>query len=818
MSAIISPSIYIREFFDLRPQVEDGYNVLITGFTSEGLSNDPTILSSISDFVALYGEPDPSRPEQIYAYQGVKDIIEGGANALFVKLPYGAKEGYEVDDSYTALLFPAYEDQEASGEVTVAWTASQNIPPIGTDLGLPFSAGFAEGDEISLEDHQFLIDNGFTTQAGLFTARTEQTECEGYVFGKPTRINLTEEEYEKIKCGQISWGDFTTDFGTEFDPLIFGGAGLIILDEGRSRTYDGKSGYYVTVTDNSDGDPATPYDSISSIETSTDTSGNPTTPTAWETLNTDCYDFKLQSDGVSNTPNLSETLYGMSTSDTNEPWENNLYKSWINVTLWRLREDYSNGFPKLIPNIIESHTGSVSEDATTVSEGGVKVTASLPKVIEGKRSARLCTFINPKITKDVYFDSAGSPIKNIRFLRDSDTVIDGLGTPPLGYEAGGSAYSVSKFTEKSNQSACDVGNIPAKLRNALCTVEDPDRVDIDLSVEAGLGTIWTTVNNDPSSWITGSKEDFSWCYDDSTYLEVEEDLGRLSKTRNYKNTWREIFDEFATFTEVTRLCNGGYHHLHIADTLRQILVNGRDCKVYDQRKKCQNPYLFQEMIYWPSKHLTEGISGSVATKTTIDAQWYQKNNIYTSGTTWVPSSPVVAQLMASTPFPWDASAGFNRGIVNGVLGLALDPIKRDRDLLYQINHNAVYFDKSGGYIRLADKTLLMNDNIQLKHNSTRRALTWLQKELQTSLKPFLFEFNTIQNRVRFKQTIESALNILRTNGAIFDYEVSLKRNTLEAQQDGCLIADIYIKFSGQVEKIILNFNILRLDEPFQEVF
>lgn len=817
MSAIISPSIYIREFFDLRPQVEDGYNVLITGFTSEGLPNDPTILSSISDFVSIYGEPDPSRPEQIYAYQGVKDIIEGGANALFVKLPYGAKEGYDVDDSYSALLFPAYEDVAETTEV-VAWVANQNIPPIGTDLGLPFSVGFSEGDELSLEDHQFLLDNGFITEAGLFTQREEQTECVGYVFGKPTRVCLTEDEYDKIKCGQISWGDFTSDFGTNFDPAVFGGAGLIVLDDGRSRTYDGKSGYYVTVTDNSDADPASPYDSITSIETSTDVSGNPITPNLWEELNPDCYDFDLQGDVTSNTPNLSETLYGMATADTNEPWENNLYKSWINVTLWRLREDYSNGFPKVIPNIIESHTGSVSDTATTVSEGGVNVTASLSKIIDAKTNSRICTFINPKISQDVYFDSVGNPIKNIRFLRNSTEVTDGLGTPPVGFESGGGAYSVSKFTEKSDQSTCDVGNIPLKLRNALCTVEDPDRVDIDLSVEAGLGTIWTTVNNDPSNWITGSREDCSWCYDDCVYLDIKEDLGRDSQTRNYKDTWREVFDQFATFTEVTRLCNGGYHHLHIADTLRQILVNGCDCKVYDATKKCKTPNLFAECIYYPSKHLTEGISGSIATKTTIDAQWYQKNNIYTSGSTWVPSSPVVAQLMSSTPFPWDSSAGFNRGIIGGVLDIAINPIKRDRDLLYQINHNMVYFDKTGGYIRLADKTLLMNDNIQLKHNSTRRALTWLQKELQTSLKPFLFEPNTIQNRVRFKQTIEGSLDLLRTNGAIFDYEVTLKRNTLEAQQDGCLIADIYIKFSGQVEKIILNFNILRLDEPFQEVF
>ena len=82
----------------------------------------------------------------------------------------------------------------------------------------------------------------------------------------------------------------------------------------------------------------------------------------------------------------------------------------------------------------------------------------------------------------------------------------------------------------------------------------------------------------------------------------------------------------------------------------------------------------------------------------------------------------------------------------------------------------------------------------------------------------MFEPNNLQTRVRFKNEIELYLRTLLENGAIEDYAVSLSRNTARTQQNGDLIADIAIKITGQVDKITLNFNLLRLDQPFQEVF
>jgi len=221
------------------------------------------------------------------------------------------------------------------------------------------------------------------------------------------------------------------------------------------------------------------------------------------------------------------------------------------------------------------------------------------------------------------------------------------------------------------------------------------------------------------------------------------------------------------------------------------------------------------MIYHPSKNLTKLINSSVMT---IDGQWFKANTIYTPNAVWIPSSGVVAESFAKTDYPWVAAAGVSNGHISNVVDIALDPVQRDRDLLWKIHHNASFYDRStSGFLRFADKTQLKNDNIQLRQNSARRLLVWLEKNLRNDLRSFLFEPNNLQTRIRFKNAIELRLKTLLDSGAIEDYAISLSKNTAISRQEGNLIADIAIKITGVVDRVILNFDILRLDQPFQEV-
>jgi hypothetical protein len=987
MSQPISPAIIINENFDARPLIPEGYNVLCLGFTSEGVANEPFILRSLPEFITLFGEPDPSRTEQIYSFESAKRIIESGANLVFVKLPYGPEEGFDVGDEYSALLYPALEDT-VSESVILNYKATQDITP--EEFGdlktvKPFDTGLAEGgllsayeytqiiaatttfdpaitiddfvynsnsgglkteytyvvtsgdlnatngvqltglesaiqsafsvndsgyigavgagsERVPISDYQYklmveenpleadkfkaviprsgataewvyvgasypaIVDlgayelyDGVGVSAGtidlevvfvsglvanqelttteylamllimddssfepsLLTEVFTVTDSVGYVLGQPVRIDLDENGYDKIQCGLIDWSTSYTIFDdtiTTFDPVEFGKVGLIVLDSGRSKTKDAREGYYITVTDNTDGDPASDWDSITNIKTSTSTTGE----VIWDDLSTDTYDFNLKAPFGEPVPSISQAVSALSEQHINGSWSDPDHRNFLNVTLWRLRKDVQNGSNQLIPSVVESHTGSISEIEKTITEGGFQQNIFLESKVEGD-SSRLTVLVNPNIADDSYVGTDGQKIKNVRMWRGNT---NGLGSSFLslseanfkGYSNG--MYSVSQYVAKQPEKACDVGNIPAKLRNALCTVDNPERVSLDLSIEAGLGTIWNTVKEDRDQWLTSTQADNSFCFNDKVFLNVVEDLGRTvpegSETGNMRTNWRQIYDTFLTFTESTRVVNGGIHHLHIADNLRHSLVNGRDCKVYDSKTKCKNAGVFQTEVYWPLKNLTKGLSNTI---TTIDAQWYKSSNVYSSSPVWIPSSPVTAALFAQTDFPWLAAAGVQRGLIRNVVDAAIDPVLRDRDYLFKIQQNAVFFDKNyDGFLRFADRTMLKNDNHQLKENSARRLLIWLEGNLQSALRPFLFEQNNLQTRIRFKNNIELYLNTLLQNGAIEDFNVSLKKNTLATQQDGCLVADIGITITGIVNQIKLNLNLLRLDQNFQEVF
>lgn len=827
MSQPISPAIIINENFDAQQELPTGYNVLVTGFTSAGIANEPFIISNITDFVSLFGEPDGSHPEQIYAYDAVERVINSGSNAVFTKIPYGAEGGYDVGEEYSALVFPAVVDNTEDTTI-VSYTVEEEVPlssfenalsASGLHTQTPYYDGLQVGDEILKKDYDTVM-SAFTASSLTLSASANEviSNTEGYAFGEPYKVSLTEEEYDNIECGQIDWSDslvFDSDLSS-YDPVEFGKAGLIVLDNYRSKSTDSNEGYYISVTDNTDADPASDYDAITAIKTTTNESDE---FNVWKDLPSEKYDFKLTSPYTSNTASVSQSVTALATQGVPSPWEDGKYKNFLNVSLWRIRKDIRNGSNQLVSTIVENHTGSIDATETEITEGGFETNVFIGDVVEGK-SSRLKVLVNPNISNDDgYTNNKGEKVKSVRMWREAtrDEINDGADIFN-GYAD--ALYSVSQYTPKQTVAGHDIGNLPLKLQAALCSVDNPDRVDLDLSLEAGLGTIWTTVKSDPDAWLAGTPAINSFNYDDGVYLDIEGDLGRSipenTEEGKFRDLWSEINDKFLDFTENVRISNGGYHHLHIADTLRQILVNGVDCKVFSAKTKCKDSGIFAKKIYHPSKNLTRLLNTSLVT---VDAQWYKTNNNYTSKGTWVPSSGVVAGLFGSTNLPWDAAAGVSNGRVSGVTDIAIDPVQRDRDLLWKIHHNAVFYDRStNGFLRFADQTQLKNDNIQLKQNSARRLLVWLEKNLRIALRPFLFEPNNFQTRVRFKNEIELYLKTLLDNGAIEDFAVSLSKNTAALQQEGTLVADIAIKITGVVDRVVLNFNLLRLDQPFQEIF
>lgn len=100
-----APNIFIREVDNSQPTViNDGTNVFVAGFTPQGITDEPTIISSIEEFEEIFGLP--TTPAEKYSHDAVKQLAEQGASLRFTRMPYGSGAGLGFSSEVNALIFP----------------------------------------------------------------------------------------------------------------------------------------------------------------------------------------------------------------------------------------------------------------------------------------------------------------------------------------------------------------------------------------------------------------------------------------------------------------------------------------------------------------------------------------------------------------------------------------------------------------------------------------------------------------------------------------------------------------------------------------
>jgi hypothetical protein len=825
-SVCISPSIRITERFENRGVVPVAENAFVAGYTSQGPTDLPYYIDSVNDWVNIFGKPDPAAPEQSYAYNAAESIINSGANLVFTRLPYGADEGNTVGDTYSALVYPVQECNASAQGLSasiVGYESNGFVPASAFDAGGDYQSLSATAWGVGGAD----IFNGTTLTpaqwgelsatpaltAAVNPSNVVSTPDDVLLFGEPAHATLTQADLDAIQCGEFDWsGTFTTDLGSlsSYDASTFGQAGMIVVDKSRSVTNRQFEGFYLTVTDNYDADPATVWNSVSGVQY-----GDANDGTVWSDVPTTYYNFALTGDEVSNNAAVSRTVEAMGNQGVDGQWENKEFKDHLNVTLWRLIPNEGD-LNDLIPVVVENHVGSLDADRT-VSDFGVPKSVFLQNSIE-RDSNRLQIFINPNISERTDWES----VDGTRTLATRMNRVE-LGTPitancgaSMGYAD--NMYSLSKYVPKTNTVARDIGNLPAKLANALCGVDNPEVIDINYTVDAGLSTIWTTVKSDRNQWATNDPRDNSYVFNDGVNIDVVGDLGREAQAVNGGNGgvirgyWQTIFDQFNTFVKETRPCNGGVAAVHVADPLRHIFVQGRDCKVWKGDKDADST--FNELIYHPLKNLLAGVNSSHAV---IYANWF-KDVVIAGGSKlcWLPPSGKMTQVIANTPTVWTAAAGFNNGIIEGVKDLAINPRLRDRDQLYKIQANAIYNDRDYGNVALAQQTL-NRPNTMARELYVRRTLLWLQQNAVRIMKLFQFEPNTLFVRTKVRNALNPHYARALAGGALTDYQISFDANTPNELQNGILKISFLLKFAGIIKCVRLDYHSLNAETPFTEV-
>ena len=637
-----------------------------------------------------------------------------------------------------------------------------------------------------------------------------------YVLGKPKHFNLTKSQYLAVLDG-TTWSPTASAINQINSPSDFKHAGLVILNKGQTTINPRFEGYYIGLADNTNFDPATQYDSIGNINTITLSSADAGNST-YVNIPSSRLNFALSGTNVSR-GTVSEIMEGLAGFDV----ATDAYDDILNIGVFKMRQSIFTPDALTLDFVLEEGAAASLDYHRQIGDqnGG----SALSFYVDGRfndRSRNVTIMVNDYISNRAaatWVDSTGNPTKKVRVLSKSLTnritngssidsgipannisgLVSNIGYADSLYPIG--AYSDETFTNK------DLGSIPLKLDRILDLVRNDEIYNIDVSVEAGLGTIYAVSEANGTS-----------TYDDTaTSAGLVAGLASLQTTGTYnspetteydlRGNYNTIFSRFQTFAELERK-----DHLFIADPIRHILVTGLNTKTIKDSTKNWSQHIFSAL-----RHQFSLANTSYAT---TYANWARVNDKFSGREVWIPFSGIAASIMTTTDTnndPWWAPAGFTRGRVFGVNDIAIEPNQKQRDDLYKFSLNPITAFREGITV-FGQKTLQKMPGAFDRIN-VRRLFLYLEKVTKATARYYVFEPNTIFTRTRVVSDLRPVFERAKNNQGVYDYVIVCdgRNNTPDVIDQNELIIDIYLKPVRAAEFILVNFYATRTGANFEEL-
>ena len=188
---------------------------------------------------------------------------------------------------------------------------------------------------------------------------------------------------------------------------------------------------------------------------------------------------------------------------------------------------------------------------------------------------------------------------------------------------------------------------------------------------------------------------------------------------------------------------------------------------------------------------------------------------------YIPLNGDMAGLCARTDLvadAWFSPGGFNRGQIRGVVKLAYNPQKANRDILYRARINPVCAFPGQGTILFGDKTAQSKPSAFDRIN-VRRLFITIEKAISTASKFQLFEFNDEFTRAGFRNMVEPFLRDVQGRRGITDFLVVCdeSNNPGSVVDRNEFVADIFVKPARSINFISLNFIATKTGVAFSEV-
>ena len=197
--------------------------------------------------------------------------------------------------------------------------------------------------------------------------------------------------------------------------------------------------------------------------------------------------------------------------------------------------------------------------------------------------------------------------------------------------------------------------------------------------------------------------------------------------------------------------------------------------------------------------------------------WIQIQDAANNKQLFIPPTAEVMRNIAltdNTSFPWFASAGYTRGLVNATKArkkLTLD----ERDVLYvgRINPIATFSDV--GPIIWGNKTLQVKESA-LDRINVRRLLLQTRKLISAVSVRLIFEQNDDIVRQQFLDLVNPILDSIRRDRGLTDFRVVLSSDPEEIDRNE-MSGKIYIKPTRALEYIFVEFLVTPTGASFEDV-
>jgi len=602
----------------------------------------------------------------------------------------------------------------------------------------------------------------------------------------PYSVLLTDDDYLNITQNNTTWATgYSTGAINNFADIKTKG-GIVVLDNAKTSINNLYEGFYVGLADNSNNNPATDFNCITAIN-----AANTVVNGAYQTfvnVPSSRLNFSLTQSFSTNGTSISQIIEQFPRAFD---FGGKAFNDSLTLMVFKVRTSiYAQDTVVLDSIVSEGYTGSLYSLRTQNNvNGGTPISFALENVVNNA-SSNIKMLVNPWVSSTGnWIGSDGNPVKTVRL----DNSAKGL-------------YSEGVYISDTNLVANDVGNVPAKLQRILTNIDNLD-IPLDVTAEAGLGTIWAGAKaryND-NNYTNNGAYTFDETYVPSiTTLKVQSNDPVTGIGADYQ----AISNQFVAFADLTRK-----DHVFIADPLRYIFVNGSNTKTNKNAS-----YVFSSDIYWPLKNI---YGGSVSSYATTYGNWLRTNDTMSNTQVWVPASGWVAAILATTSqnnYPWSAPAGFNRAALTNVFDVGVNPTQKQRDLLYRINVNPIAFFPGDGYVLFGQKTLYTKPSAFDRIN-VRRLFLSLEKATKSALKYFVFEPNSFTTRTRLVNTLKPIFDQAKNSDGLYDYKIVCdeRNNTPAVIDNNEMRISVYIQPVRTAEFILADFVATRTGVNFNEL-